>query len=170
MRLVFFAMLGLLGGCTLERMQQDSTQALAVARLSPELSIERSTRWRIDEPGYLTLVAEYDPNNEQQVAFLNAAYDGINRVYPRTVLDPVPAIFGVPPSTSEPVELLIHVDIPASTGGVARFPVALVDVRTGTVIDRATLTLRPSWWGHANDPAEVAQLFYGYAAQLRPNQ
>jgi hypothetical protein len=160
------------GGCTLERMQQDSAQVLGAARLAPELSVVRSTRWRIDDPGYLTLVAEYDPNDPQQVAYLNAAFLGINRVYPRTALDPVPVVAGAAPTPSvNPAALLIHVDIPPSPSGSAtRFPVALVDVRTSEVIDRATLTLRPSWWGGAYDPAEVTRLFQDYAAQLRPDQ
>ncbi len=100
-------------GCTLERMRQGSAQALGTARLAPQLSVVRSTRWRIDDPGYLTLVAEYDPNDAQHVAYLNAAFLGINRVYPRTALDPVPAVAGAPPALSvTPAALLIHVHIP----------------------------------------------------------
>jgi hypothetical protein len=70
----------------------------------------------------------------------------------------------------QPVELLMHIDIPAAASGISRFPIALVDVRTGSVIDRAMLSLQPSWWGSAHDPAQVAQLFYDYAAQLRPSR
>ena len=64
----------------------------------------------------------------------------------------------------------MHVDIPGTTIRHQPLSVALVDVRTGSVIDRATLTLHPGWWGSANDPAKVAQLFHDYAAQLRPSQ
>jgi hypothetical protein len=173
LRVLLLIMLGsCAGGCTVERMQQDSAQVLGTARLAPQLSVVRSTRWRIDDPGYLTLVAEYDPDDAQQVAYLNAAFLGINRVYPQTALDPVPVVAGAAPTPSvRPVALLIHVDIPrASSGGATRFPVALVDVRTNEVIDRATLTLRPSWWGASHDPADVTRLFQDYAAQLRPNQ
>jgi hypothetical protein len=160
------------GGCTLERIQQDSAQVLGTARLAPQLSVLRSSRWRIDDPGYLTFAAEYDPNDPQQVAYLNAAFQGVNGVYPRTALDTVPVGAGAATTPgAQPVALLIHVDIPPSpSGGETRFPVALVDARTNEVIDRATLTLRPSWWGAANDPAEVTKLFHDYAAQLRPNQ
>ncbi len=174
MRLMVVATLGFFaGGCTIERMQQDTSYGLGAAHLEPQLSIERSSRWRIDDPGYLTLVAEYDPNDRRQVEFLNAAYLGINRVYPQTVLDELPAAAGAAPRWSaDPAALFIHVDMPpAASRGVARFPVALIDGRTGFVIDRATLTLRSSWWGSAaNDPAEVTQLFYNYASQLRPSQ
>ena len=167
--LVFLA--NLASGCTIERIEQDSTRALGVARLTDQLSIERSSRWRIDDPGYLTIVAEYDPADPAQVALLNAAFAGVNRVYPQTVLDPTPIGFTGPIALSEqPVELLMHVDIPTAASGINRFPIALVDVRTGTVIDRATLTLQPSWWASPNDPRAVAQLFYDYAAQLRPSQ
>ena len=173
MRLLIVVTLGLLGdGCTLDRMQQDSTQVLSAVRLSDAVSIERSSRWRIDDPGYLTLVAEYDPADARQVTLLNAAFDGVSQVYPQAALDPAPAMNGAPPSpSSEPVALLIHVHIPSSArAGGTRFPVALLDVRTGNVIDRASLTVRPSWWGAANDPTEVTQLFHDYAAQLRPNR
>ena len=165
------ALANLAVGCTIERIEQDSTQALGVARVTDQLSIERSSRWRLDDPGYLTIVAEYNPEDPAQVTLLNAAFAGVNRVYPQTVLDPTPVGINGPIATGEqPVELLMHVDIPDATSGTSRFPIALVDVRTGSVIDRATLTLQPSWWGSANDPGKVTQLFYEYAAQLRPSQ
>jgi hypothetical protein len=67
--------------------------------------------------------------------------------------------------------MLIRVDIPSPSGsGTTRFPVAVIDVRTASVIDRAMLTLRPSAWGAGNGPADVAQLFSDYAAELRPVQ
>jgi hypothetical protein len=170
--LILMVLVTLADGCTLDRIEHDSSQVLGATRLAHELSIDRSSRWRIDDPGLLMLAAEYDPNDSRQVALLNAAFDGVNRVYPQTVLDPAPAMMGAPIEIiSEPVALLIHVDIPsAAAAGVTRFPVALVDVRTGYVIDRATLTLRSSWWGGSDDSAEVAQLFHDYAAQLRPSQ
>ncbi len=159
-------------GCTVERIQQDSAHALGVARVTDQLSIQRSSRWRLDDPGYLTMVAEYNPQDPVQVTLLNAAFAGVNRVYPQTVLDPTPAGVGEPVVVGDqPVELLMHVDIPSTAGsGATRFPIALVDVRTGSVIDRATLTLRPGWWGSSDDPGKIAELFYEYAAQLRPDQ
>jgi len=158
-------------GCTIERIEHDTTQALGVARLTDQLSVERSSRWRVDDPGYLTIIAEYDPADPAQVALLNAAFAGVNRVYPRTVLDPTPIGLNGPIAIDEqPIELLMHVDIPATASDINRFPIALVEGRTGNVIDRATLTLRPSWRGSANDPAAVEQLFHDYAAQLRPSQ
>ncbi len=173
MRLFMLAVLASLAvSCTIERIQQDSAQAFGVARVTDQLSIQRSSRWRLDDPGYLTVVAEYNPADPAQVALLNAAFAGVNRVYPQTVLDATPARVGEPVGVGDqPVELLMHVDIPSTAGsGATRFPIALVDVRTGSVIDRATLTLQPSWWGSSDDPAQVAQLFYEYAAQLRPSQ
>jgi hypothetical protein len=171
-RIFLLAVLGNLAvGCTIERIQQDSEQALGVARITDLRSIERSSRWRVDDPGYLTIVAEYDPADQGQVALLNAAFAGVNRVYPQTVLDPTPVGLNGPVVVGEqPVELLMHIDIPAAASGISRFPIALVDVRTGSVIDRAMLSLQPSWWGSAHDPAQVAQLFYDYAAQLRPSR
>ncbi len=171
-RILLLAALGNLAvGCTIERIQQDSEQALGVTRMTDLRSIERSSRWRVDDPGYLTIVAEYDPADQAQVALLNAAFAGVNRAYPQTVLDPTPVGLNGPVGVGEqPVEVLMHIDIPAAASGTTRFPIALVDVRTGGVIDRAILSLQPSWWGSANDPAQVAQLFYDYAAQLRPSR
>lgn len=172
-RLFIFGLLANLAiGCTVERIQHDSAQTLGVARLTDQLSAQRSSRWRLDDPGYLTMVAEYNPADPVQVTLLDAAFAGVNRVYPQTVLDPTLAGVRAAPIVGEqPVELLMHVDIPSTIGsGAARFPIALVDVRTGSVIDRAVLTLRPSWWGLSDDPGQVAELFYQYAAQLRPSQ
>lgn len=120
----------------------------------------------------LLAVLEYDLPDQGRVALSNAAFAGVNRVYPQTVLDPTPVGLNRPVAVGEqPVELLMHIDIPATaTSGTTRFPIALVDVRTGSVIDRAMVSLRPSWWGSASDPGHVAQLFYDYAAQLRPSQ
>ena len=169
--LMLWALVNLAIGCTVERIQHDSAQALGAARATDQLSIQRSSRWRIDDPGYLTMVAEYNPADPAQVALLNAAFAGVNRVYPQTVLDSTPAGIDQPVATGDqPVELLMHVDIPSTAGsGATHFPVALVDVRTGSVIDRATLTLQSSWWGSSDGPAQVAELFYEYAAQLRPS-
>jgi hypothetical protein len=36
----------------------------------------------------------------------------------------------------------MHVDIPTPASGISRFPIAPVDARTGSVINRATLTLQ----------------------------
>ncbi len=165
------ALANLAVGCTIERIEQDTTRAFGIAGATDQLSIERSSRWRLDDPGYLTIVAEYNPEDPAQVALLNAAFYGVNRVYPQTVLDPIP-VGPVAPiaSNGQPVELLMHVDIPDATSSAGRFPVALVDARTGSVIDRATLTLHPGWWSSVNDPGKVAQLFHDYAAQLRPSQ
>jgi hypothetical protein len=172
MRLVIVVLLSVLAsGCTLERVQQDSAQVLGTLHVAQQLSIERSSRWRIDDPGFLTMAAEYDPADPQQVALLDAAFAGVNRVYPQTVLDRAPTASGALPDVFEPVAMLIRVDIPSSSGGgTTRFPVAVIDVRTGSVIDRAMLTLRPSAWGAANAPSDVAQLFSDYAAELRPAQ
>lgn len=158
-------------GCTIERIEQDTTRALGIAGATDQLSIERSSRWRLDDPGYLTFVAEYNPEDQAQVALLHAAFSGVSRVYPQAVLDPSP-VGAVAPiaSNGQPVELLMHVDIPGTTSSTSLFPVALVDARTGNVIDRATLALHPGWWGSSNDPGKVAQLFHDYAAQLRPSQ
>ena len=161
-----------LGGCTLERMEQDAAQSLGVVRLADEHSIQRSSRWRIGDPGNIAMVAAYDPENAQQVALLNAAYAGVTRVYPQTVLDRQPTTFGVIPAWNpDPFALLIHVGIPAVNGtDAAIYPVALLDVRTGAVIDRAMLTLQPSWWGAVDNAESIARLFAGYAAQLQPVQ
>ena len=68
--------------------------------------------WRLDDPGYLTIVAEYNPEDPAQIALLNAAFSGVNRVYPQTVLDPIPVGAVAPIAfNGQPVELLMHVDI-----------------------------------------------------------
>jgi len=170
MRKVFIAGLCLIGGCTLDRIEQDSRQYLGVARLSDEYSVERSTRWRLDDPGRLEMDATYDPSDPRQLRLLRAAYEGVIRVYPMTSLAQVPGYVGAQRLADEPVALLLHVDIPADRGRLDRFPVALVDLRTGAVIDRATLTVRAPWWGSADDASAVAQLFSDYASQLRPSQ
>lgn len=161
-----------ISGCTLERIEQDTGHGLGVVRLADAYSIQRSARWRIGDPGNVALVAAYDPSNEQQIAALNAAYDGVTRVYPQTVLDRQPTAFGVIPEWDpDPFTLLIHVGIPAVNGtDPAIYPIALLDVRSGAVIDRATLTLQSSWRGAVDDPESIARLFAGYAAQLRPSQ
>jgi len=161
-----------LGGCTLERIEQDTAQALGVVRLADAHSIQRSTRWRMGDPDNVAMVAAYDPNDAQQVAVLNAAYAGVTRIYPQTVLDRQPTTFGVIPEWNpEPFAVLIHVGIPSFNGTDAGiYQIALLDVRTGAVIDRAMLTLQPRWRGGLDDAESIARLFAGYAAQLQPVQ
>ena len=61
------------------------------------------------------MVAEYDPDDPQQVAYLDAAFLGVNRVYPQTVLDPLPVVRAPRRHRGvQPVAMLIHVDIPPS--------------------------------------------------------
>jgi len=170
MRKVFIAGLCLICGCTLERIEHDSAQYLGMARLSDEYTVERSARWRLDDPGRLEMDATYDPNDARQVRLLRAAYDGVTRVYPLTELAQFPAYLGVQRLSDEPVALLLHVDIPARGERSDSFPVALVDLRTGAVIDRATLTVRAAEWGNPDAAHAVAQLFSDYASQLRPRQ
>jgi hypothetical protein len=170
MRKAFMAVLCLIGGCTLDRIEHDSAQYLAMARLSDEYNVERGTRWRLDDPGRLEMDATYDPNDARQIRLLQAAYVGVTRVYPLTLLEQSPAYLGVRRPSDEPVALLLHVDIPAADGRSDEFPVALVDLRTGAVIDRARLTVRAGWWRSADDAGAVSQLFSDYAAQLRPIQ
>ena len=170
MRKVFIAGLCLIGGCTLDRIEHDSAQYLGMARLSDEYTVERSTRWRLDDPGRLEMDATYDSNDPRQIRLLRAAYDGVARVYPLTVLEQNPSYVGASRLSDEPVALLLHVDIPPDGGRSEQFPVALVDLRTGAVVDRATLTVRAGWWDSADDAAAVAQLFSDYASQLRPSQ
>ena len=53
------------------------------------------------------MIAEYDPSDSAQVALLNAASAGVNRVYPRTVLDPTQIGVNGPIAIDEqPIELL----------------------------------------------------------------
>lgn len=161
-----------LGGCTLERVEQDAAQGLGVVRLADTYSIQRSTRWRIGDPENVAMAAAYDPSDARQVAVLNAAYAGVTRVYPQTVLDRQTTTFGVVPQWNpDPFALLIHVGIPSvNNTAAAIYPIALLDVRTGAVIDRAMLTLQPSWWGAVDDAESIARLFADYAAKLQPVQ
>ena len=170
MRTVFLAGLCMIGGCTLERIEHDSTQYLGMAGVSERYTVERSTRWRLDDPGRLEMDANFDPNDPGQVRLLRAAYDGVAQVYPLTLLRQEPTDVGTSRQPEDPVALLIHIDIPATGGHTKDFPVALVDIRTGAVIDRATLMVRSGWWGSADDAAAVSQLFCDYASSLRPKQ
>jgi hypothetical protein len=153
-----------LAGCTLDRMEHETGKALGVVGISDSYSIERSSRWRVDDPTLLELSATYDPSNEREAALVQAAYAGIASVYPQTVFDPPAQAL----PTGLDVPLRMHVDVVSP--GANSFPVALIDGRTGYVIDRATLTLRRGVSGSPDDDAAVSRLFAKYADGLRRRQ
>jgi hypothetical protein len=168
MRMVLIAGLCMLGGCTVDGIEHDASQALGATRLTDQYTIERSSRWRVYDSDGIAMDANYDPSDERQLRLLRAAYDGVMRVYPRATLDPTPKALAAPDASTRSVALRLHVDIPPHGGGALGFAVALVDAQTGGVIDRATLAVRSSWWGGAEDPAAISRLFCDYALQLRP--
>ncbi len=177
-RLPFLVLLCLSQGCNYAPIANGLTTGLALTGQAPHYEAHRSTRWTIADPSSVILTGDYDPATAADQRFLAAAHDGLRRIFPQTSLQPAPlnvnAASMAAAVADEPAELRVHVVVPRYAdnlplpGAASAFDVevALLDGRTGRLIERARLRLAPAWWQANVGHRSIADLFENYAAQL----
>lgn len=178
---IFFALILLLcTACSFAPVSRGLSNALAVTGQTAHHDAQRSTRWKIAHPSSVILSGEFDESSAADHAFLVAARDGLRRVIPQTQLNesPIDGTAMREAVTAHQAELRIHVRVPSYQSAVpmpgaaptVSVDVALLDGRSGQLIERAQLRMSPAWWQMRVDEAHIAGLFEHYAEQLVASQ
>ena len=171
---VMIAMLGLIGGCTIERFHRDVGVTLDYARFSSGTTIHQQTRWQLPQSMRIEVV---EIAQAQRDTWLPSAQAGINGVFPMsgvrdagTVSDltllvawPEDRVAGQPkPGYAK----YLRIDKLALSDPLA-VQVMLVDKHREVLVQSATMQLNPHWFASGPaGPQHIQEAFSAYATGL----